>query len=196
MINKLIYSHVFRDSRPAIILDRDGVINYDYGYVHNWHHFDFMPGVKEGLKRLSHNGHPLFIATNQSGIAREMFSHGDFVNLTDALVSHLLADRIIINGVYYCPHHPDGSSSLFSIQCNCRKPNYGMLKEISVDFGISLSDAIVIGDQPRDMLAAQRALCPIRILANSDCRIISHSSYHTHYISSFSEAIPIIENSS
>src|SRR3989338_7826768 len=97
----------------AVILDRDGVLNKDPGYVHKIEDFGLYPDVMAALKLLK--GFNLFIITNQSGIGRGFYTEEDFHKFNDHLISKLTKEGIEIKETFYCPHHPDE-------ECSCRKP--------------------------------------------------------------------------
>ena len=99
----------------AIYLDRDGCLNEDQGYVHKVEHFKLLPGVVEGLKKLS-GEFIFFIITNQSGIGRGIHTENDMHNFNGKLLSELKEEGIEIKKVYYCPHIPEDL-------CGCRKPS-------------------------------------------------------------------------
>ncbi|MEG2115089.1 MAG: D-glycero-beta-D-manno-heptose 1,7-bisphosphate 7-phosphatase, partial [Hafnia sp.] len=107
---------------PAIFLDRDGTINVDHGYVHESDNFQFIDGVIDAMAELKKMGFALVLVTNQSGIARGMFTEDQFMHLTEWM-DWSLADRgVDLDGVYYCPHHPEGTVEEFRQACDCRKP--------------------------------------------------------------------------
>lgn len=114
-------------SVPAIFLDRDGTINVDHGYVHEIDAFEFIDGVIDAMRELKKMGYALVVVTNQSGIARGKFTEAQFETLTEWM-DWSLADRDVdLDGIYYCPHHPQGSIEEFRQVCDCRKPHPGML---------------------------------------------------------------------
>ena len=114
-------------SVPAIFLDRDGTINVDHGYVHEIDNFEFIDGVIDAMRELKKMGFALVVVTNQSGIARGKFTEAQFETLTEWM-DWSLADRDVdLDGIYYCPHHPQGSVEEFRQVCDCRKPHPGML---------------------------------------------------------------------
>ena len=107
---------------PAIFLDRDGVINVDTGYVYQIDDFQFIDGVIDALRELKQKGYLLVVVTNQSGIARGLFTEEQFMSLTEWM-DWSLADRgVDLDGIYFCPHHPTEGSSQYCKPCNCRKP--------------------------------------------------------------------------
>ncbi|MGY3945698.1 D-glycero-beta-D-manno-heptose 1,7-bisphosphate 7-phosphatase [Aeromonas tecta] len=139
-------------SKPAIFLDRDGVINEDTGYVSQVDDFHFLPGVIDAMQLLKQKGYQLIVVTNQSGIARGYFSEDDFMNLTEWM-DWSLADRgVDLDGIYFCPHHPDHGAP-----CDCRKPAPGMLLLAQQELGIDMSRSYMVGDKPSDLSAAMNA---------------------------------------
>ncbi|MFQ2150303.1 D-glycero-beta-D-manno-heptose 1,7-bisphosphate 7-phosphatase [Aeromonas jandaei] len=139
-------------SKPAIFLDRDGVINEDTGYVSQVDDFHFLPGVIDALLLLKKKGYLLVVVTNQSGIARGYFTEDDFMNLTEWM-DWSLADRDVdLDGIYFCPHHPEHGTP-----CDCRKPEPGMLLLARQELNIDMSRSYMVGDKPSDLKAAINA---------------------------------------
>jgi len=136
----------------AAFLDRDGVINEDYGYVGSVDKFEFKDGIFELLKFLQSKGYRLFVVTNQSGIARGYYSEEDFYKLTEWMKDEFKKRGIEITDVRYCPHHPDITG-----ECECRKPKPGMILDLAKSHGIDLKNSIMIGDSDRDIEAAKNA---------------------------------------
>lgn len=154
-------------SKPAVFLDRDGVINQDHGYVHDEHDFQFIDGVFEACKQLQHMGYLLVMVTNQSGIARGIFSEERFLSLTQWMDWNFIEHGVELDGIYYCPHHPTEGNSSYTQVCNCRKPNAGMFLEASQFLAIDLANSVMVGDKKEDMLAALNAGIPTRILVET-----------------------------
>ncbi len=127
----------------AIILDRDGTLNVDPGYVHKVEDFALIPGVIEGLKLLK-DDYVFFIVSNQSGIGRGYYEEKDFWDFTNHLVSKLEENGIQIEKVFFCPHHPE-------IDCKCRKPNTQFIDEILVEYDLEVENSWMIGDHPSDV---------------------------------------------
>jgi len=143
--------------RKAAFLDRDGVINLDKGYVHRWEDFEWVPGAIEGMRRLQAAGYALVVVTNQSGLARGHFTPAQYQQLTTTLQNELARQGVRLDGVYHCPHHPQGSVPELAIACDCRKPAPGLLLQASRELGLSLPDSLLIGDKPGDIQAARAA---------------------------------------
>lgn len=138
-------------------LDRDGVINVDRRYVHRIADFEYLPKVKAGMRLLLAHGFNIIIITNQSGIARGLYTQGDFETLTNWMLSDLKESGITLLDVFHCPHHIDGVVPGLSIQCSDRKPECGMILRAAAKYPINLKDSILIGDQWSDVVAGRRA---------------------------------------
>ena len=143
--------------RKAAFLDRDGVINLDRAYVHQWDEFEFVPGVVQAMKRLHEAGHVLIVVTNQSGLARGMYTEAQFQALTHRMREALAAAGAPVEAVYHCPHHPKGRVPELAIDCDCRKPAPGMILRAAREHGLSLSESFMVGDKPSDIEAARAA---------------------------------------
>ncbi len=143
--------------RRAAFLDRDGVINVERGYVHRIEDFELLPGVVEALRLLRSAGYALVVVTNQSGIARGYYTEADYQALTAHLRATMSDAGCELAGIYHCPHHPSGTVASLAIECECRKPQPGMLLQSARDLGISLSDSFMVGDKLADAQAARAA---------------------------------------
>jgi D-glycero-D-manno-heptose 1,7-bisphosphate phosphatase len=131
-----------------VILDRDGVINYDSDeYIKSPEEWHPIPGSLEAIARLNQAGYRVVVATNQSGIERGLFDF-DTLNKIHAKMHRLLAEiGGNVEAVFFCPHTDDS-------ECNCRKPRPGMLHQLANRLGISLANVPVVGDSLRDLQAA------------------------------------------
>lgn len=134
----------------AVILDRDGVITEDIGYVHKIEDFKLIKNAVEGLKLLKK--YKLFIVTNQSGIGRGYFKFEDFLEYNNRVVEELKKYSIKIEKTYVCPHAPEEN-------CECRKPKTKFLKDAEKEFGIDLSKSFMIGDKKIDVGMGHNAGC-------------------------------------
>lgn len=141
----------------AAFIDRDGVINADHGYVHRVDRFELLPGVPAALRRLKAAGFLLIVVTNQSGIARGLFTEADYATLTQHLHEVLAAEGVVLDAVYHCPHLPDASVAAYRRQCDCRKPNPGMILRGIAEFGIDPARSMLIGDKTSDIEAGRAA---------------------------------------
>lgn len=134
----------------ALFLDRDGVINYDPGYVYRIEDFEFMPGIFEALAGFMALGYEIFVVTNQSGIGRGYYSEDDFAKLGKYMIDEFKSYGVEIKKIYHCPHTP-------SDDCNCRKPKPGMILQALNENNIDPQASLIIGDKPSDLEAARRA---------------------------------------
>ena len=151
-------------ANPAIFLDRDGVINVDTGYVYLVDDFKFIDGVIDALLQLKQKGYLLVVVTNQSGIARGMFTEEQFMSLTEWM-DWSLADRgVDLDGIYFCPHHPSEGSDQYRKSCTCRKPGPDMILDAVKHLDIDLTRSYMVGDKPSDMKAAINAGVAHKIL--------------------------------
>ena len=144
-------------TRKAAFLDRDGVVNREVGYLHRWEDFEFLPGVLDAMRRLHDAGYALVIVTNQSGIARGYYTEADYQALTAQLRAALAAAGCPAAGIYHCPHHPNGKLPEFAIECDCRKPQPGMLIRAARELDLSLADSFIVGDKLADAQAGRAA---------------------------------------
>lgn len=148
--------------KPALFLDRDGVINVEKNYLHRIDEFEFIDGVFDACRCFSELGFLIVVVTNQAGIARGYYSERDFVKLTDWMLKHFLEQGVNVAAVYHCPHHPE-----FSGECVCRKPNPGMFLKAQRELGIDLSHSILVGDKVSDIQAGNAAGVGLNVLVNS-----------------------------
>jgi len=136
----------------AVFLDRDGVINVEKEYLHKWQDFEFLPTVLETCRKINEAGYLIVIITNQSGISRGYYTKDDFDVLTERMLQEFEEQGIKIADVYCCPHHPD-----FDGDCDCRKPEPGMILQAAKDFDIDLSKSFLAGDKESDIEAGINA---------------------------------------
>ena len=132
----------------AIILDRDGTINIDKGYVHKIEDFELIPGVIEALKKFQKT-YILIIFTNQSGIGRGFYTAEDLQILNDFMLKRFDEEGIIIKECVFCPHKPDDA-------CECRKPKTKLINPLIEKYNIKVSDSYVIGDKTSDVKLAEK----------------------------------------
>lgn len=143
-------------TNKAVFLDRDGVVNVDHGYVYRKEDFEFVDGIFEACRHFQEQGYLLIVVTNQSGIARGMYSEAQFQELTDWMVERFKEQGVTISKVYHCPHHPDFGPA-GERDCDCRKPKPGMILRGIEEFGLDPAECIMVGDKPSDVAAAERA---------------------------------------
>lgn len=152
----------------AVFLDRDGVINRDYGYVSAIENFDILPGVFEALRVFRSAGYKLIVITNQSGVARGLYSEAAVDELHNYMCQQLEAEGVFLDDIFFCPHHPvNGVVESYSIECECRKPAAGMINEAISKHTISASRSLLIGDKGSDILAGINAGIGRNVLVTS-----------------------------
>ena len=132
----------------VIVLDRDGVINYDSAdYIKSADEWHPLPGSMEAIAMLCAKGYKVYIATNQAGLARGLFTSADLEAMHQKLQSLVQDEGGEVSGIFFCPHHPDE-------HCLCRKPQPGLLDQIQTHSGISMRGMPFVGDSLKDLQAA------------------------------------------
>jgi D-glycero-D-manno-heptose 1,7-bisphosphate phosphatase len=152
--------------RKAVFLDRDGVLNRERG-EHTWRPEDFevLPGVPETLARLQQAGWLLIVVSNQSGIGLGLYTKQEVEVLHDYLHARLAEHGVVLDAVYYCPHHPSQG------RCLCRKPGSLLLERALARFGASAAGSVFIGDRERDAEAAVAAgVKPVLVASNASLK--------------------------
>tara|TARA_B110000003_G_scaffold271220_1_gene305029 strand:- start:14177 stop:14764 length:588 start_codon:yes stop_codon:yes gene_type:complete len=142
---------------PALFLDRDGVINFNYGYVCNKNNFDFIPGIFELLLEAKKKKYLIIIVTNQAGIGRGYYSENQFKKLTIWMVEEFQSRNIDIDAVFYSPFHPTAGIGKYLLSEDTRKPGSGMFFEAISELNIDINNSIMIGDSISDMDASINA---------------------------------------
>jgi D-glycero-D-manno-heptose 1,7-bisphosphate phosphatase len=145
-----------------IILDRDGVINFDSDYyIKSPDEWNPIPGSLEAIAKMTRNGWKVIIATNQSGVARKLYDLETLDKIHNKLLSSVKDAGGDIAEIFFCPHHPDE-------KCICRKPQPGMLHDIAKKYQLDLSEVYFVGDSLTDVQAAVNAGCkPILVLTGN-----------------------------
>ncbi|WP_218311056.1 D-glycero-alpha-D-manno-heptose-1,7-bisphosphate 7-phosphatase [Alteromonas antoniana] len=141
----------------ALFLDRDGIINEDKAYVYRKEDIDFVEGIFDVIRTFVSKGFMPVIVTNQSGIGRGLYSEADFAALSRWMQSQFDSAGLPAIPVYYCPHHPTEGIGQYRQQCDCRKPEPGMLLTAIAEHHIDASRSFMIGDSWRDIQAADAA---------------------------------------
>jgi D-glycero-D-manno-heptose 1,7-bisphosphate phosphatase len=144
-------------TKSAIFIDRDGTINEDIGYVSHPDQLFIYPFAAEAIRLINEAGLEVIIITNQSGIARGLYTEATLDAIHEKLRLELGREGAQIDGVYYCPHHPRHGDEHYRKICDCRKPQTAMLERAAAEHGINLSSSYVIGDKASDINLATNA---------------------------------------
>lgn len=143
--------------RKAVFFDRDGTLNVDHGYVHDWDNFAWIPGAQDAIKLANHHNYLVFVVTNQSGIGRGYFSADDVRKLHIQMNLDLKRIGAHIDAFEFCPHHPDATLPEYKKDSNYRKPAAGMLTKLINNWQIDTDHSFLIGDKESDVVAAKNA---------------------------------------
>lgn len=136
----------------AAFLDRDGTIIRDLGYLSDPAGVELLPGADRAVALLNAHAIPVILVTNQSGIGRGLYTEADFWAVEREMERRLALRGCAVDDVRFCPHHPAGGP-----ECECRKPGLGLYRRVAEERGILLSEALFVGDRPRDVLPAVRS---------------------------------------
>ena len=146
-------------SSKAIFLDRDDTIIEDPGYINSPDQVRLLPGTSQALMQLKQMGYKLIVVSNQSGIARGMFTEDDLSQIHARMKELFAADGAYLDQIYYCPYHPDGVIEKYRKESDLRKPNPGMLLMAAEEMDIDLSQSWMIGNAYHDTTAGKRVGC-------------------------------------
>lgn len=141
----------------AVFLDRDGTIVEDTGYLNHPVQVRFLPGAVDAVKKLNEAGYKVIVITNQSGVARGLFSEDMLQTIDKHVQKAILNGGAHLDGIYYCPHHPEHGVYPYKQACECRKPHPGLIKKAAKELAIDLASSFMVGDHNTDITAGQRA---------------------------------------
>ena len=143
--------------RKALILDRDGVVNREKGYLYRAAEVEFLPGVWELCREARDKGYVIVIVTNQSGIARGFYSEDDLRALMEWMGERFVEQGVEMAAYYYCPHHPEHGVGEYKRECVDRKPGPGMLLRAARELDLDLAASVMVGDRCSDVSAGNAA---------------------------------------
>jgi D-glycero-D-manno-heptose 1,7-bisphosphate phosphatase len=147
--------------KKVVFLDRDGTINRDSpAYIKSRKEFEFLPGSLEAIQNLTLNGFVNMVITNQSAVPRKLISVKELESLHSLMAQTAAQNGGDIKDVFYCPHMPTDN-------CDCRKPEPGLIYQAREKYGIDLSKAVMVGDSAKDIECAHRAGCGRAVLVKS-----------------------------
>lgn len=138
--------------RPAVFLDRDGVMTVEEKKILLPSEVRLYENTIESIRRLKDHGYLVLVVSNQSGVARNLFAESELIELNEKLKQETGVD-----GIYYCPHHPEGIVPEYAITCDCRKPKTGLIERACDDFSIDLKNSWMVGDRESDVLTGRAA---------------------------------------
>lgn len=145
----------------AVFFDRDGVINFDYGYVGAIKDFKLLPGITGTIKYLNNNNVKVIIITNQSGISRNYFSNNQYDRLNKYISSLFAKSNSFIDGIYTCRHAPED-------RCRCRKPLPFLINQAAADHNVNKTNSLLIGDKMTDIIAGHNAEIGCNVLVRKN----------------------------
>jgi histidinol-phosphate phosphatase family protein len=151
-----------------VFLDKDGTIIENVPYNVDPTLMRLAPGAEEGLKQLHQAGYPLFVVSNQSGVARGFFPESALEGVAARLEELLAAFGVPLAGFAYCPHHPEARVEAYAVTCDCRKPAPGLILRLAAEHGIDLSRSWMIGDILDDIQAGRAAGCRTILIDNGN----------------------------
>ena len=141
--------------KAAVFLDRDGTINEQMGYINHVSRFHMLPRAVDAVRLLNDKGVPAIVVSNQSGLARGYFPKSVLLEVHEKMKELLAAKGAHVDGIYYCPHHPEAKEAEFRKACQCRKPKTGLFEQAVHDLDLDLTRSYVVGDRFSDLKAAR-----------------------------------------
>lgn len=135
----------------AVFLDRDGTINEEVGYLNHIDRLRLYPWAAPAIRRLNQAGFRTLLITNQGGVARGLFPEYLIHEVHSRMQSELERFGAHLDGIYYCPHHPEGRVEQYRIQCNCRKPRPGMIERAAREWDLDFASSFLVGDKYVDL---------------------------------------------
>lgn len=143
--------------RPALFLDRDGIVNQEIGYLHRFADVRWVDGIVTLVQTANRLGYFVAVVTNQAGIGRGYYTEEHFHELMHQMLEALAQQDARIDAVYFSPFHPEHGIGLYRQQTDCRKPGPGMLTRAAAEHDLDLSSSVMVGDRCSDMLAGAAA---------------------------------------
>ncbi len=157
-----------RRRRPALFLDRDGVLNVDRGYAHAPEEIEWVPGAAQTVKLFNDAGYYVFVVTNQAGVARGLYGEEEVVKLHRWMAEELGSVGASIDDWRYCPYHPDGVVAAYRAAHDWRKPSPGMIVDLLDQWPVEREGSFLVGDKTSDIEAAEAAGLPGRLFEGGD----------------------------
>lgn len=146
------YQKSILGKRPAVFLDRDGVLTREKSYVRSIEELEIFPYAEECIRRIRNKGYYAIVVTNQSGVARGYFTEETLLSM-----NRYLKEKTGVDAVYYCPHCQQGMMPKYAVYCNCRKPGTGMIERACDEFEIDMEHSYLAGDRACDIRMGEQA---------------------------------------
>jgi D-glycero-D-manno-heptose 1,7-bisphosphate phosphatase len=143
-------------AHKVVFLDRDGTINEEVGYVNHIERFHLLPRAGQAIRLLNHHDWKAVVITNQSGVARGYFPESLVDQIHRKMRDLLKKEGASLDGIYYCPHHPDIGIPPYRRKCHCRKPETGLIEEAVRELDLDTSQSYVVGDRGADIEFGRR----------------------------------------
>jgi D-glycero-D-manno-heptose 1,7-bisphosphate phosphatase len=143
--------------KSAVFIDRDGTISEEVGYVNHPSRFRVFPYSAEAIRKLNDKGWLAIVVTNQAGVARGYFEETIITEVHNRLNEELARQNARLDAIYYCAHHPSVGEPPYRVECDCRKPKAGLIKQASKEFDIDLQTSWMVGDRYSDIELAHNA---------------------------------------
>jgi D,D-heptose 1,7-bisphosphate phosphatase len=184
-------------SRPAVFLDRDGVINAADGYIDTPEKLHLLPGVSDAIQKLNRSDYLSVVVTNQPAVARNLTTLDGLDAIHRKLETVLGESRAWLDAIFFCPHHPDGGFAgenvALKIDCACRKPKAGMIESARARFNIDMARSYIVGDSARDIVCGKTAgITTIGVRSGEACRDVTLSSRPDFMFEDLPEAVEFI----
>jgi D-glycero-D-manno-heptose 1,7-bisphosphate phosphatase len=138
-----------------VFLDRDGTIVVEKNYITIPDMIELLPGAAEAILALRSSGFKVFVVTNQACVAKGMITEEELAQINLRMVALLGAEGAVVDGIYCCMHHPEGTVPAYTLECDCRKPKPGLLEQAAREHGVDLARSVMIGDTRRDIDAGK-----------------------------------------
>jgi D-glycero-D-manno-heptose 1,7-bisphosphate phosphatase len=164
----------------AVFVDRDGVINQMIPTAEgpdsprSIDEFQLLPGAARGIRALNELGLAVVLVSNQPGVAKGKFPADNLTAITTRMTYELHEQLAVLDGIYYCLHHPDAVLTEYQVNCDCRKPKSGLLTQAAREMDLELTGSYMVGDQPRDVIAGKTVGCTtllvgLDVASRADC---------------------------
>jgi D-glycero-D-manno-heptose 1,7-bisphosphate phosphatase len=154
------------ESARAVFLDRDGTVVVERGYITVPDDVALVDGAAAGIGALREQGWKVIVVSNQASVAKGLITEDDLAQINLRMMALLAGEGAALDGVYCCPHHPEGTVPEYAVECECRKPRPGLLEQAARDHDLDLAQCVMIGDAKRD-IEAGRAVGAATILVRT-----------------------------